>query len=140
MACISDTDYSEELDRAHPDDRVLLQNIIAMVNSLQSPRKFTRRWHLQRANNETTRYFLTCLIPRGVFNISLSTLESIRNLNTTRVWDITLRPYIPDVESTGDVSDGDLEMIVSIIPADVPIIQTEVDVIRVRTRKRWRSN
>ena len=119
------------LDGVHGDDKGLVRDVLSMLQILQHPTRICKDWHVRVVTNssKTIGYEVTATIDTSKspdWEIQFSDLEIIKQLDIVRVGQISVR-------CTGATS----HLQVYISSRSVPVMLTEVDIIKVRKLHRW---
>jgi hypothetical protein len=111
------------LDNVHPEDRVIVQNVVAAIEALKIE-KILLSWNV---DVDRGCYILNALINDAVdCEFSKAELETIHDVNPLRV-----------ISAGMARTSGKLKIKVRIADRNEPLMLTETQVVSVRKRARW---
>ena len=111
------------LDNVHPEDRVVIQNVVAAIQALKAE-KILLSWTVDAANGA---YTINAYISDSVdCEFSRAELDTIHDVNPLRVLSASVAR-----------SSGKLRLRVRVSDRNEPLMLTETQIVSVRKRARW---
>lgn len=119
------------LDGVHVDDRGLVRDVLTLLQTMQHPTRICKDWHVRAITNtsKTVGYEVSATIDTSKsvdWEIHFSDLEILKQLDVARIGQISIR-------GTG----ASFHLQVYVTARSVPVMLTQVDIIRVQKRHRW---
>jgi hypothetical protein len=119
-----------DLDGVHFDDKPLVRDVISVLQALQNPVRLCKDWHVRVVTNsvKTIGYEVSATIDtkNSDWEVQLSDMDLIKQLDYARVGPICLRGVGISVH-----------LQVYVTSKLVPVMVTQVDILRVQKRHRW---
>lgn len=116
---------SAVLDNVHPEDRVIVRNVVAAIEALKQEKILTS-WNVENVS-ATNYYMINAYINDSAdFEFTRSDLETIHEVNPLRVV----------VASVARVN-GKMRLKVRISDRNEPLMLTETQIVTMRKRSRW---
>lgn len=118
------------LEGVHVDDRILVRDVISVLQALQHPLKLCKDWHVRpiSSSSKTVGYDICATLETSScdWQVQFSDLDLIKQLDYARVGNISVRGVGPTVQIQ-----------VNVAAKSVPVMVTQTDIIRVQKRHRW---
>lgn len=120
-----------DLPEVHPDDRMLIRNIIYTVMALNTHDPFSKGWHVQC--RPTGYIVLFYLMPQ--YTISLHDLQMVHDVNPARISN-TVICSIVELPTKEAATIAQPVLKVQVMNSQQPVVHAEIDIVRVRKRSR----
>ena len=120
-----------KLNGVHADDKALVRDCLTVLQALHKNKDILKDWHVRVLTNamNTTGYELSATVKtteKPEWEIHFSDLDVIKQLDFARVGPISVR----GIGNTTQIK-------IHIISKCVPVMVTEVDIVRLKKRTRW---
>ena len=120
-----------KLSGVHADDKALVRDCLTVLQALHKNKGILKDWHVRVLTNtmNTTGYDLSATVDtsqKAEWEIHFSDLDVIKQLDFARVGPISVRGV-----------GGTTQIKIHIISKCVPVMVTEVDIVRLKKRTRW---
>jgi hypothetical protein len=114
-------DEEPTLPEVAEEDKTLVRNILYVAKALQSVERTFSSWQVQVKSDG---YLVVLYLSPG-FSLSLGDLQTLRDVSTLRVQSVQVRD-----------DDGRAQLRVRVVNHKVPVMVTEVEIVRVVKRSR----
>ena len=129
---VANDTHEASLDWVHPDDRTLVRDVLCVLQTIQQPNRLLKEWHVRLLTTptQTMGYEISTTVDSsksGEWEIQFSDLEILKQLDFARVGPISIRGVGPCTH-----------LVVNITAKSVPVMVTEIELQRLRVKKRSR--